>query len=93
MLLKAIATERRIQLIQILCAADGPVPTSTLAALTGMGDAQTSFNLTHLRELGLVIRTTSGRWSFYQPNEELLQEVFKETLHGGKHGKQTKTDA
>jgi len=75
-----VATERRLRIIRVLLNCDTMLPVSTIAALAGLNNQQTSFNLTEMLKYGLVLRTTSGKWSFYTINLPVLQELASHLL-------------
>lgn len=74
-ILKAISTERRLRILHTLIQSDGSIPTSMISALVDLTEAQTSFNLRKMRELGIVLRDRSGTWSFYSINRPLFAEI------------------
>ena len=77
-ILKVIATPRRLRILDLLLSTDIPTPTSTIAAVLGLEESQVSYNLTQMRILGIVFRSTSGRWAFYTANKELLALVAEQ---------------
>lgn len=75
--LKTISTERRLRILRVLLDSKGPMPTTNIAAATGLTEPQTSFNLTAMRVLGIVLRQMTGRWSFYEVNRGLFEDVAR----------------
>jgi DNA-binding transcriptional ArsR family regulator len=76
-LLKALSTTRRIQIIRILLDAGEPVAMTTVAALLKLDEGQTSYNLSKLADVGLVLRQQSGRWVFFTINQVTMNEIRK----------------
>ncbi len=74
-LFQALGTTRKLTLLGILLQAEEALTSSSLATLSGLTEPQTSWNLTKLREVGLVHRATQGRYSFYTPNREVLSTL------------------
>ena len=75
-LLRVLSTERRVEIIGVLLSNPDPIPSSVIAAAIGLSEGQTSFNLTQLANVGIVMRIPSGRFAFYTPNRALVAEIF-----------------
>jgi len=74
-LLGKLSTGRRLHILKVLTEANSMLPVSTIAALAGLTVQQASYNLVELHNYGFITRITSGRWSFYGINLELLRDL------------------
>lgn len=77
--LSCLATERRLLVLRILLDSSEALSSGTIAAVTGLTEARTSFNLMRLQEAQLVLRIPSGRMVFYAINRkaiEMIQSFF-----------------
>ncbi len=71
----ALSTIRRLKIMSVLLDSDKPVASSMIAAVTGLSEASTSYNLTALKKAGLVTPIPSGRWVLYTVNQETVEKV------------------
>lgn len=76
-LLKALSTERRIQILQLLMTHDSPVAAGVLAAKMDLSEGAISFNAGKLAEVGLLTKQASGRHVFYSPNKVVIRELIR----------------
>jgi len=63
---KRLSSTRRVKILRILIDAEAPLPSSTIAVVAAMSEAQASYNLVRMMDAGIVERIKSGRWSFYK---------------------------
>jgi len=71
----ALSTERRLKIMRLLMDSPEPVASSMIAAVTGVAEAPTSYNLTALVKADLVTRIPSGRWVFYTVNHATVEKL------------------
>jgi len=71
----ALSTERRLKIMRLLMDSPEPVASSMIAAVAGIAEAPTSYNLTALVKAELVTRIPSGRWVFYTVNHATVKKL------------------
>ncbi|MEK0324421.1 MAG: metalloregulator ArsR/SmtB family transcription factor [Nitrosopumilus sp.] len=70
-----LSTNRRCKILRLLIDSEQPVNSSMIANIIGESDATTSFNLTALREAGVIGKVPSGRWAFYFVNPDAITAI------------------
>lgn len=84
-LFSRLGTTRKLRIIEALLEHPDPVPSGTIAAVTGLTEAATSHNLSQLMEVGIVRKFASGKYMFYIPNRELLIGLAQFLMQGSKN--------
>lgn len=75
-LLRVLSTPRRLHILHtIMVAEDEQLLASIIASRTGLTEAQAHDNLYKLVDIGLLLRRTSGKWSFYSVNPAALEQL------------------
>ncbi len=76
-LMGAIANTRRVAILRLLLNTKEPLTMTFIAAHLGIQDGPTSYNLQKLVEVGLVSRTPSGKYAFFQINRTVMREIIR----------------
>jgi ArsR family transcriptional regulator len=74
--LKALASEPRLQIMRLLC--EHPQCVNSLTARLEMTQPAVSQHLHLLRDAGLIKAEKRGVWTHYSPNEEIIERHSKE---------------
>jgi len=75
-MLKVLSTERRVQILDLLLNSPDALPLTTINHHLGIEiDGPVSANLKAMIEVGLVLKTPSGRYVFFEPNRVAIDEL------------------
>ncbi len=76
---KALADEKRLQIIHELVVR-GRVCVCDLCEIVDMKQSKLSYHLKILLDAGFIKKQTEGTWSYYQLNEDEVNEILSEKL-------------
>ncbi|WP_422746589.1 Rv2640c family ArsR-like transcriptional regulator [Mycobacterium sp. WMMD1722] len=77
MRLKALADPARVKLISLLCTADRPCTTGSLAAAVGLSESTVSHHLGQLRTAGFVASERQGMSVHHIPRRDALTALCR----------------
>lgn len=76
---KAISDQKRLQILNIL-SNKGAMCVGDLAPLVDMTQSKLSYHLKILLDADLLLKETSGTWSFYELNQHELNQLLSDEL-------------
>ncbi len=78
-LLKALADPTRLEIMRVVAAQGGPVCACDIVDRFDLSQPTISHHLKILRDAGLLTTRRKGLWSFYEPDPEGLEAIFRLT--------------
>jgi DNA-binding transcriptional ArsR family regulator len=76
-LMSAIANPRRVAILRLLLNTKEPLTMTFIAAHLGIQDGPTSHNLQRLVDVGLISRSPSGKYAFFQVNRSVMRDIIR----------------
>ncbi|WP_407697155.1 ArsR/SmtB family transcription factor [Schinkia azotoformans] len=76
---KALADQKRLQILNLLCQQDS-ICVCDLSTLIDMPQSKLSYHLKILLDANLIIKETRGTWSYYQINNDEINQLLSPSL-------------
>lgn len=76
-LCQALADPKRVLIVKMLLESSEALPNAMIQGILGTDASKTSYNLSVLCEMGLVMRTQSGRHAYFSINRLMLKEMIR----------------
>lgn len=76
---KALADTKRLEIMYELCQ-KGKTCVCDLTAVFGMSQSKISYHLKILLDANLITKETKGTWSYYDLNDEVVNNLLSEEL-------------
>ena len=76
---KALADQKRLQLLSILCE-QGSVCVCDLTELLDMPQSKLSYHLKLLLDADIIMKEKKGTWNYYSINSQVINHLLSEEL-------------